>query len=109
MRQGYVVGGAHDGFDRLWIRPKVCQRSGVVRDVLGTLYAVRLKCTGFCVVGDLWQTGGDGVGGVGGEDLVDVGHLVGLDKDRCVDFLFEIKLFLGCAAITLCAFLFLYR
>ncbi len=44
-----------------------------------------------------------------GEDLVDVGHLVGLDKDRCVDFLFGIKLFLGCAAITLCAFLFLYR
>jgi hypothetical protein len=45
----------------------------------------------------------------GGEDLVDVGHLVGLDKDRCVDFLFGIKLFLGCAAITLCAFLFVYR
>ena len=52
----------------------------------------------------------EGRGGGGGEeDLVDVGHLVGLDKDRCVDFLFGIKLFLGCAAITLCAFLFLYR
>jgi hypothetical protein len=48
-------------------------------------------------------------GGGGGEDLVDVGHLRGLDKDRCVDFLFEIKMFLGGAAITLCAFLFVYR
>ncbi len=48
-------------------------------------------------------------GGDGGGDLVDVGHLVGLDKDRCVDFLFGIKLCLGCAAITLCALLFLHR
>ncbi len=52
--------------------------------------------------------GGRGGGG-GEEDLVDVGHLVGLDKDRCVDVLFVMKLFLRCAAITLCAFLFLYR
>jgi hypothetical protein len=49
------------------------------------------------------------VEGAGGEDLVDVGHLIGLDKDRCVEFWFEIKLFVGCAAITLWAFLFLYR
>jgi hypothetical protein len=51
----------------LWIRPKVCQRSGVVRDVLGALYAVSLKCAGFCVVRDVWQTGGGGVGGMGGK------------------------------------------
>ncbi len=70
---------------------------------------MRLKCAGVCVVRDLWRTDGDGVGGGGGGDLVDVGHLVGLDKDRCVDILLGIKLFLGCAAITLCTFLFLYR
>ncbi len=40
--------------------------------------------------------------------MADVGHLVGLGNDRCVDFVWEIKLFLGCAAITLCALLFLY-
>ncbi len=52
----------------------------------------------------------EGRGGGGGEeDLVDVGHLFGLDKDRCVDFLFGMKLVLGWAAITFCAFLFSYR
>ncbi len=61
------MGGAHDGLDLLWTRPKVCQRSDVVHDVLGALYAVLLKCAGVCVVRDLWQTVGDGVGGVGGK------------------------------------------
>ncbi len=45
---------------------------------------------------DCRRRGGEG----GGKNLVDLGHLVELDKDRCVDFLFGIKLFLGCAAIT---------
>ncbi len=64
-------------------------------------------CRGLCC-GSLLADGEGRGGGGGGDDLVDVGHLVGLDKDRCVDLLFGIKLFLGCAAITLCAFLFLY-
>jgi hypothetical protein len=57
-----------------------------------------------------WEAEWRGWGGGGGEgDLVDVGLLDGLDNDRCVDFVCEIKLFTRCAAITLCAFLFLYR
>jgi hypothetical protein len=70
------------------------------------LYAVRLKCAEVCVVKVCWQIVRDGVGGVG-ENVW--WTLDTLDKDRCVDFLFGIKLFLGCAAITLCAFLFSYR
>ena len=65
MRQGYVGDGPHDGCDLLWIRPKVCQRSDVVHDVLGALYAVRLKCAEVCVVKVCWQIVRDGVGGVG--------------------------------------------
>ncbi len=44
-----------------------------------------------------------------GEDLVDVGHLGGLDNDRFVDFVCGINLFLRCTAITLSTLLFLYR
>ena len=68
MRQGYVVDGPHDGCDLLWIRPKVCQRSDVVHDVLGALYAVRLKCAEVCVVEVCWQVVRGGVGG-GGETI----------------------------------------
>jgi hypothetical protein len=82
-----VLGGAHDGLDFLWIRPKVCQSRGGVRDVLGALYAEGPKSAVFWVVRDGRQNGGGGMGGVGGEDLVDVGLLDELDSYRCVDLL----------------------